>query len=97
VAAEKANEPLLVMKAHGRYRGISGLFLTSTDEVRHQNEAEQLSQAAAKVDIWSRVEISPGSHVWQFAGPAFATAYPWLVNQLAAAPVNHETRPAKRA
>jgi len=97
VAAEKANEPLLVMHAHGRYRGVNGLFLTSTAEIRHQNEAEELSLAAAKVDIWSRVEISPGTHVWQFAGPAFETAYPWLANQLAAAPPQHETRPTKPA
>ena len=97
VAAEHANEPLLVMHAHGRYRGVSGLFLTSTAEPRHQHEAEELSQAAAKVDIWSRVEVSPGSHVWQFAGPAFATAYPWLANQLAAAPAHREARSSKPA
>jgi enterochelin esterase-like enzyme len=82
VALEHANEPLLVMKAHGRYQGVSGLFLTSTQELRHQHEAAELSTAAAKVGIWSRVQISPGTHVWQFAGPAFATAYPWLANQL---------------
>ena len=41
VAAEQANEPLLVMPAHGRYRGVSGLFLTSTAEPRHQHEAEE--------------------------------------------------------
>ena len=97
VAAEQANEPLLVMPAHGRYRGVSGLFLTSTAEPRHQHEAEELSQAAAKVDIWSQVEVFPGSHVWQFAGPAFATAYPWLVNQLAAVPAHREARSSKPA
>ncbi len=97
VAAEQANEPLLVMPAHGRYRGVSGLFLTSTAELRHQHEAEELSQAAAKVDIWSRVDISPGSHVWQFAGPAFAAAYSWLANQLAAAPAHREARSSKPA
>jgi enterochelin esterase-like enzyme len=83
VAAEQANEPLLVMHAHGTYHGVSGLFLTSTAELRHQHEAAELSRAAAKVSIWSRVQISTGSHVWQFAGPAFAAAYPWLVSQLA--------------
>jgi enterochelin esterase-like enzyme len=83
VALEKANEPLLVMRAHGKYTGVNGLFLTSTAELRHQHEAEELSTAGAKVGIWSRVEISPGTHVWQFAAPAFASAYPWLVNQLA--------------
>jgi len=97
VAAEHANEPLLVMHAHGRYRGVSGLFLTSTAEPRHQREAEELSQAAAKVDIWSQVEVSPGSHVWQFAGPAFATAYPWLASQLAATPAHREARSPKPA
>jgi enterochelin esterase-like enzyme len=94
MAAEQANEPLLVMHAHGPYHDVNGLFLTSTAELRHQHEAEELSQAGAKVGIWSRVEISPGTHVWQFAGPAFATAYPWLVNQLA---VHHEARPSKPA
>jgi enterochelin esterase-like enzyme len=83
VALEKANEPLLVMRAHGKYTNVDGLFLTSTQELRHQHEAEELSRAAAKAGIWSRVEISPGTHVWQFAAPAFASAYPWLVNQLA--------------
>ena len=82
VALEHANEPLLVMHAHGKYTNVNGLFLTSTQELRHQHEAEELSAAAAKVGIWSRVEISPGTHVWQFAAPAFATAYPWLANQL---------------
>jgi S-formylglutathione hydrolase FrmB len=82
VALERANEPLLVMHAHGKYTGVSGLFLTSTEELRHQHEAEELSKAGAKVGIWSRVEISPGTHVWQFAAPAFASAYPWLANQL---------------
>jgi enterochelin esterase-like enzyme len=82
VALEKANDPRLVMQAHGRYTGISGLFLTSTEEHRHQREAKELSQAAAKVGIWSRVDISPGTHVWQFAAPAFASAYPWLAGQL---------------
>ncbi|TCC07695.1 esterase family protein [Kribbella soli] len=82
VALEKANEPLLVMRAHGKYHGVNGLFLTSTEELRHQHEAEELSKAGAKVGIWSRVEISPGTHVWQFAAPAFASAYPWLANQL---------------
>jgi S-formylglutathione hydrolase FrmB len=86
VAAEHANEPLLVMHAHGRYQGVSGLFLTSTAELRHQHEAAELSRAAAKVGIWSRVTVSPGTHVWQFAGPAFATAYPWLASQLATKP-----------
>jgi S-formylglutathione hydrolase FrmB len=71
------------MRAHGKYTNVDGLFLTSTEELRHQHEAEELSTAAAKVGIWSRVEISPGTHVWQFAAPAFATAYPWLANQLA--------------
>ena len=54
-------QPLLVMHAHGRYRGVSGLFLTSTAEPRHQHEAEELSQAAAKVDIWSQVEVFPAA------------------------------------
>jgi S-formylglutathione hydrolase FrmB len=94
VASEQANEPLLVMHAHGPYHGVNGLFLTSTAEIRHQHEAEELSRAAAKVDIWSRVEISPGTHVWQFAGPAFATAYPWLANELAA-PSNPPQREAR--
>ncbi|WP_427892939.1 alpha/beta hydrolase [Kribbella sp. GL6] len=83
VALEHQNEALLVMKAHGQYQGVNGLFLTSTKERRHQHEAEELSKAAAKVGIWSRVQISPGTHVWQFAAPAFAAAYPWLANQLA--------------
>jgi S-formylglutathione hydrolase FrmB len=95
VAAEKANEPLLVMRAHGPYHGVSGLFLTSTAEITHQHEAEELSRAAAKVGIWSRVEISPGSHVWQFAGPAFASAYPWLVDQLT--PADHPARSSRPA
>jgi S-formylglutathione hydrolase FrmB len=82
VTAEHANEALLVMHAHGPYLGVSGQFLTSTAELRHQHEAQEPSKAAAKVGIWSRVQISPGSHVWQFAGPAFAAAYPWLVSQL---------------
>ncbi|MGW6283115.1 alpha/beta hydrolase [Kribbella sp. NPDC055071] len=83
VAAEHANEPLLVMHAHGPYQGVNGLFLTSSAELTHQREAAQLSKAAAKVGIWSRVQVSNGTHVWQFAGPAFANAYPWLVSQLA--------------
>jgi S-formylglutathione hydrolase FrmB len=87
------------MHAHGPYRGVNGLFLTSTEEIRHQHEAEELSRAAAKVGIWSRVEISPGTHVWQFAAPAFATAYPWLVNELAAPsnPPHLEARSSKPA
>lgn len=98
VAAQKANEPLLVMRAHGRYSGVNGLFLTSTQELRHQHESEELSTAAAKVGIWSRVQISPGTHVWQFAAPAFATAYPWLADQLALpASPHHETRHTKPA
>ncbi|GAA2829455.1 alpha/beta hydrolase [Kribbella solani] len=101
VALEKANEPLLVMRAHGKYTGVNGLFLTSTQERRHQHEAEELSKAAAKVGIWSRVQISPGTHVWQFAAPAFATAYPWLVSQLAPQAGQHgqhrETRHTKPA
>lgn len=98
VALEHANEALLVMRAHGRYTNVNGLFLTSTEELRHQHESEELSKAAAKVGIWSRVEISPGTHVWQFAAPAFATAYPWLANQLALpASPHHETRHTKPA
>jgi S-formylglutathione hydrolase FrmB len=83
VAAEHANEPLLVMHAHGPYQGVNGLFLTSSAELTHQRETAQLSTAAAKVGISSRVQVSNGTHVWQFAGPAFANAYPWLVSQLA--------------
>ncbi|MGZ0147649.1 alpha/beta hydrolase [Kribbella sp. WER1] len=83
VAAEHANEALRVMRAHGPYTGLTGVFLTSTDEVRHQHEAQELSRAAAQVGIRSLVEISPGTHTWQFAAPAFATAFPWLVDQLA--------------
>ncbi|MGW7683010.1 alpha/beta hydrolase [Kribbella sp. NPDC054772] len=98
VALEKANEALLVMHAHGKYTNVNGLFLTSTEELRHQHEAEELSKAAAKVGIWSRVEISPGTHVWQFAAPAFASAYPWLANQLALPVSPHpETRHTKPA
>ncbi|MFF0342914.1 alpha/beta hydrolase-fold protein [Kribbella sp. NPDC004875] len=99
VALEKANEPLLVMHAHhGKYTNVNGLFLTSTEELRHQHEAEELSKAAAKAGIWSRVEISPGTHVWQFAAPAFASAYPWLANQLALPVSPHqETRHTKPA
>jgi S-formylglutathione hydrolase FrmB len=98
VALERANEPLLVMHAHGKYTDVDGLFLTSTQELRHQHEAEELSTAAAKVGIWSRVEISPGTHVWQFAAPAFASAYPWLANQLALPPSpHHRTRHTKTA
>ena len=93
VAAEHANEPLLVMHAHGPYQGVNGLFLTSTAELTHQHEAAELSRAAAKVGIWSRVQVSPGTHVWQFAGPAFATAYPWLANQLLSKPAR-STKPA---
>jgi S-formylglutathione hydrolase FrmB len=43
-----------------------------------------LSKAAAKVGIPTTVQVSPGSHVWQFAGPAFAKSFPWLVSQLSA-------------
>ncbi|MFB6720742.1 alpha/beta hydrolase [Kribbella sp. NPDC056345] len=82
VASEQANEPLKVMHAHGKYTGVSGMFLTSTAEKTHQREAHQLSRAAAKVGIPSTVQVSPGSHVWQFAGPAFARSFPWLVGQL---------------
>ncbi|HZX02800.1 alpha/beta hydrolase [Kribbella sp.] len=82
VAAQHANEAILVMRAHGPYTGVTGQFLTSADEVRHQNEAQELSRAGAKVGIHSLVVITPGAHTWQFAAPAFATAFPWLVTQL---------------
>ncbi|MFI5735366.1 alpha/beta hydrolase-fold protein [Kribbella sp. NPDC051587] len=84
VALEQANEPLKVMHAHGKYLGVSGAFLTSTAEKTHQREAHMLSKAAAKVGIPTTVQVSPGSHVWQFAGPAFAKSFPWLVSQLSA-------------
>ncbi|MFD7159820.1 alpha/beta hydrolase [Kribbella sp. NPDC059898] len=83
VAAQHANEALLVMRAHGHYTNLTGVFLTSTEEIRHQHEAQELSRAASAVGIRSLVEISPGTHTWQFAAPAFATAFPWLVDQLA--------------
>ncbi|MFF0338495.1 alpha/beta hydrolase [Kribbella sp. NPDC004875] len=82
VAARRANEALSVMQAHGHYSNVSGVFLTSADEPRHQREARQLSEAAAKVGIRSRVEINPGTHTWQFAAPAFASTFPWLVTEL---------------
>ncbi|WP_344164208.1 alpha/beta hydrolase [Kribbella yunnanensis] len=89
VASEQANEPLKVMQAHGKYTGVSGMFLTSTAEKTHQREAHQLSRQAAKVGIPSTVQVSPGSHVWQFAGPAFAKSFPWLVSQLT--PTHHRS------
>jgi S-formylglutathione hydrolase FrmB len=91
VAAEKAHDPLTVMHTHGPYHGLNGLFLTSAAELTHQREAAELSRAAAKAGIWSRVLVSPGTHVWQFAAPAFAAAFPWLAAQLAAP---DKTKPA---
>ncbi|MBP2355017.1 enterochelin esterase-like enzyme [Kribbella aluminosa] len=82
VAVQHANEALRVMRAHGRYTNVTGLFLTSTEEVRHQHQAQELSRAAAAVGIKSLVEITPGTHTWQFAAPAFGNAFPWLVDQL---------------
>jgi S-formylglutathione hydrolase FrmB len=82
VADERAHDQLTVMRTHGLYHGVNGLFLTSTTELRHIHEAQELSRAAAKVGISSSVQVSPGSHVWQFAAPAFADAYPWLVAQV---------------
>ncbi|HWD78750.1 MAG TPA: alpha/beta hydrolase-fold protein, partial [Kribbella sp.] len=84
VNRRRANDPRLVMRAHGPYEGMSGLFCTSTGEPRRRREAEELAAAAAAVGVRSQVEVSSGAHTWQFAASAFANLFPWLVDQLAA-------------
>ncbi|GAA2806539.1 alpha/beta hydrolase [Kribbella solani] len=76
------HDPQTVMRTHGPYTGVSGLFLVSNTETIHIREAGDLSRAAAKVGIKTQLIISPGSHVWQFAAPAFAQAFPQFVSQL---------------
>lgn len=80
----RANDPRLVMRAHGPYVGISGLFCLGTGEERRRPDAEELVRAAGAVGIRSQIEVSPGAHTWQFAASAFASHFPWLVDQLAA-------------
>ncbi|MDX3001736.1 alpha/beta hydrolase-fold protein [Kribbella solani] len=76
------HDPQTVMRVHGPYTGVSGLFLVSKHETIHIREAGDLSRAAAKVGIKTQLIVSPGTHVWQFAAPAFAQAFPWFVSQL---------------
>lgn len=76
------HDPMTVMRTHGPYTAVSGLFLVSNTETIHIREAGDLSRAAARVGIGTRLVVSPGSHVWQFAAPAFGQAFPWFVNQL---------------
>ncbi|MGZ0153588.1 alpha/beta hydrolase [Kribbella sp. WER1] len=76
------HDPMTVMRTHGPYTGVTGLFLVSNTETIHRREAGDLLRAAARVGIETQLIVSPGSHVWQFAAPAFTQAFPWFVNQL---------------
>ncbi|NUR99473.1 MAG: esterase family protein, partial [Kribbellaceae bacterium] len=76
------HDPMTVMRTHGRYVGVSGLFLVAASETIHRREAGDLSRAAARAGISAQLVVSPGRHVWQFAAPAFQQAFAWFVNQL---------------
>ncbi|NUR97327.1 MAG: hypothetical protein HOV67_18965 [Kribbellaceae bacterium] len=84
VDAQRANDPRLVMRAHGPYAGMSGVFCTSTGEADRRQEAEELARAAVAVGITSQVEVSPGAHTWPFAASVYANLFDWLADELAA-------------
>jgi S-formylglutathione hydrolase FrmB len=94
VTAWQRYDPTTVMKRHGHYDGISGVFavsgarLDSRDRVIAVNDGEraaaaQLCGVGATNGIRCRVIAVSGKHDWPFAGRVFTELLPWLASQLA--------------
>ncbi|KAA0108311.1 alpha/beta hydrolase family protein [Mycolicibacterium sp. P1-5] len=88
-AAWEAFDPGMVISKHGRYEGVSGLFVVSGARVDSNgrvigaNEAERavankLCDLGRKQNVSCEVAAHPGKHDWPFAGRAFTAALPWL-------------------
>ncbi|WP_194891270.1 alpha/beta hydrolase [Catenulispora pinisilvae] len=82
-AAWAANDPMTVLAHHGPYpHNTTGYFAVGNQETAHEAQAKQLSAAAKKDGIGTRVVVSPGKHSWTFAVAAFAQSLPWLAWQV---------------
>jgi S-formylglutathione hydrolase FrmB len=89
-------DPSTVITRHGRYDGLSGLFVVSgagadsRGQLQPVHNAEydaatQLCGLGGASGIDCRIIAVAGRHDWPCAGRAFATALPWLAAQIGAA------------
>ena len=92
-AAWSEFDPSTVIARHGRYVGVSGLFVVSGGLVDvHGAVAATASPEDAAANtlcalgtargIDCTVVAEPGKHDWPFAGRAFAATLPWLAGQI---------------
>jgi S-formylglutathione hydrolase FrmB len=92
-SAWEAFDPSTVITRHGRYDGLSALFVVSgagTDgrgQVQPAHNAEydaatQLCGLGASHGIDCRIIAIAGRHDWPCAGRAFAETLPWLAAQI---------------
>jgi S-formylglutathione hydrolase FrmB len=93
LASWEAFDPATVMARHGRYDGVSGLFVVSGARVDGSNRpvganqtehavAAKLCDLAGAQSISCGVVAYPGKHDWPFAGRSFAAALPWTAGRL---------------
>jgi S-formylglutathione hydrolase FrmB len=93
MASWEAFDPATVMARHGRYDGVSALFVVSGAHVDGNNRpvganetehavAARLCDLARVQSISCGVAAYPGKHDWPFAGRSFAAALPWTAGRL---------------
>ncbi|MCV7178681.1 esterase family protein [Mycolicibacterium sphagni] len=86
-------DPSLVMSRHGRYNGVSGMFIVSGARFDDRNQlvgfnesehaiATTLCDISRRNDISCAVTAHPGKHDWPFAGGVFATTLPWVAGRV---------------
>ncbi|OBF88113.1 hypothetical protein A5790_24435 [Mycobacterium sp. 852002-51152_SCH6134967] len=81
-AAYAAFDPTTVIRRHGWYFGLTGRFDVNTADGAQKDAAGVLSGLGTAHGITCSVVVQPGVHDWPYAAHAFATALPWLANQL---------------
>lgn len=93
--AWSAFDPRTVINRHGRYTGLSGVFVSPEATVSsvharqaqpcaagHDDGTKSLCALARSHGIDSSVLVLPGRHVWPFAASAFSAVLPWLAGEL---------------
>ncbi|HZZ97781.1 MAG TPA: alpha/beta hydrolase-fold protein, partial [Jatrophihabitantaceae bacterium] len=73
-------DPATVIRRHGDYRNMAGLFATPGPVGRAA--AESLCDAGAAHGIECNLVTLPGKHDWPSAASAFEVTLPWLADRL---------------
>ena len=81
-----AFDPTTVIGRHGRYSGVSGVFVAGDSDISNPEGQDRAAQTLCGVGAAHGIACTvlrlPGRHDWPFAAQAFSTALPWLAGRL---------------